>query len=39
MGHTISDKGIGPDPKKVKAVQDMPKPTDASGVCHLCGFV
>ena len=22
MGHTISDKGIGPDPKKVKAVQD-----------------
>ena len=39
MGHTISDKGIGLDPKKVKAVQDMPKPTDASGVRRLCGFV
>ena len=39
MGHTLSDKGIGPDPKKFKAVQDMPKPTDASGVHRLCRFV
>ena len=39
MGHMITDKGIGPDAKKVKAVQDMPKSTDASGVHRLCGFV
>ena len=37
IGHSISDKGIGPDPRKVKAVQDMPKPT--SGVRRLCGCV
>ena len=39
MGHTISDKGISQDPKKVKAVQDTPKPTDASSVRCLCRFV
>ena len=39
MGHTISNKGIVSDPKKVKAVQDMPKPTDASRVRRLYGFV
>ena len=39
MGHTISDQGVSPDPKKVKAVQEMPKPTDPSSVRRLCGCV
>ena len=38
MGHVISDDGISPDPAKVAAVRDMPKPTDAEGVRRICGF-
>ena len=39
MGHLISNKGIEADPSKVKAIQDMPPPTDVSGVKRLCGMV
>lgn len=27
MGHVITSKGLKPDPKKVKAVEEMPRPT------------
>jgi transposase InsO family protein len=39
MGHVISDKGVSPDPSKVKAVINMPSPSDVEGVRRFCGFV
>ena len=39
MGHVISDKGVSPDPSKVKAVINMPTPTDVESVRRFCGFV
>ena len=32
MGHTLTDKGVEPDPAKVDAITKMPTPTDKSGV-------
>ena len=37
MGHIITVQGLSPDPDKVKAVQQMPRPTDVQGVQRLLG--
>ena len=39
MGHIISDQGQQIDEKNIKAVKDMPKPTDKQGVQRLLGMV
>ena len=39
MGHILSSQGLSPDPLKVKAIQDMPAPTDVAGVQRLIGMV
>ena len=39
LGHMITPQGLKPDPEKVKAVLNMPKPTDVKGVRRFCGFV
>ena len=39
MGHIISARGLSPDPDKVKAIQQMPRPTDVQGVQRLLGVV
>ena len=38
-GHCITRKGVRVDSTKVKAIQEMPSPTDVSGVKRLCGMV
>ncbi|XP_033730983.1 uncharacterized protein K02A2.6-like [Pecten maximus] len=37
-GHRISKDGVKVDDAKVKAIHDMPSPTDVSGVKRLCGM-
>lgn len=32
MGHVITSEGLKADPVKIRAVQEMPTPTDAAGV-------
>ncbi|VDI51087.1 Hypothetical predicted protein [Mytilus galloprovincialis] len=39
IGHLITNKSLKMDPEKVRAVLEMPKPTDVSGVRRLVGFV
>ena len=39
MGHIISKDGLKPDPAKVRAVEEMPKPTCKQQVLSLLGFV
>ena len=39
MGNIISDKGLQPDPEKVKAITGMPPPTDKEGVRRFLGLV
>ena len=39
MGHVISRDGLEPDPSKVQAVQDMPKPTCKQETLSLLGFI
>jgi len=39
MGHILSSEGLSPDPQKVKAVQQMPRPTDVQGIQRLIGVV
>ena len=39
MGHLITTNGLKPDPAKVKAVTEMPSPTDIAGVKRFLGFV
>ena len=39
MGHVITSKGLKPDPKKVKAVEEMPRPTSKKELSSLLGFV
>lgn len=38
MGHVISEKGLKTDPKKVKAVSEMPTPTNVASVQRFIGF-
>ena len=39
IGHTITTEGLKADPAKVKAVLEMPHPTDVAGVRRFIGFV
>lgn len=39
VGHLLTDKGLKPDPDKIRAMQEMPKPKDEGGVQRLIGFV
>ena len=39
MGHVLSKDGLKPDPEKVKAVRDMPKPMCKKETLSLLGFV
>ncbi|XP_063446850.1 uncharacterized protein K02A2.6-like [Mytilus trossulus] len=39
IGHLVTSEGLKPDPEKIRAVIDMPKPTNVSGVRRIIGFV
>ncbi len=39
IGHVLTDAGLKPDPGKIKAILEMPQPTDVAGVRRLVGFV
>ena len=39
MGNHISSAGMRPDDDKIKAIIDMPEPTDKDGVWHLIGML
>ena len=39
MGHLLSSEGLRPDPRKVQAVTDMPKPDSVQAVQRFLGFV
>lgn len=39
MGHVITDKGLRPDPAKVRAIIDMPAPQNKEGVRRFLGLV
>ena len=38
IGHVATDKGLRVDPAKVRAITDMPAPTDKAGVQRLLGL-
>ena len=38
-GHVFTKDGLKTDPEKVRAVVDMPRPTDKAGVQRLLGMV
>ena len=38
MGYLLTDKGVAPDPSKVTAIQEMPKPKDRTGVQRFLGM-
>ena len=39
VGHLVTSKGLQADPDKIKAVAEMPAPTDKEGVKRFLGFV
>ena len=39
LGHIITADGLKPDPDKVKAIDDIPRPIDIEGVQRFNGFV
>ncbi|XP_063441937.1 uncharacterized protein K02A2.6-like [Mytilus trossulus] len=39
IGHLVTSEGLKPDPENIRAVIDMPKPTDVSGVRRILGIV
>ena len=39
MGHLVTANGLKPDPDKVEAVRNMPKPNNVKAVRRFCGFV
>ena len=39
IGHLLTNKGLKPDPAKVEAIANMPKPQDIEGVQCLNGFI
>ncbi|KAL5020892.1 hypothetical protein ScPMuIL_000047 [Solemya velum] len=39
MGHLLTKNGLKPDPEKISAILDMPRPTDVKGVQRFIGFV
>jgi len=38
MGHKLTDKGVEPDPSKVTAIKEMPRPTDKAAVQRFLGM-
>ena len=38
MGHKLTDNGVEPDPAKVAAITEKPKPTDKAGVQRFLGM-
>jgi hypothetical protein len=38
VGHILSDNGVKVDPEKVRAIKDMPPPTDKAGVQRFLGM-
>ena len=38
LGHVVSAKGMAPDPDKVRAIRDMPVPTDKTEVLSFLGM-
>ena len=38
MGHVLSVDGLQPDPEKVKAIKEMPTPTDKQSIQRLLGM-
>ena len=38
LGHCVTVDGVTPDPGKIKAIQDMPAPTDIEGVKRVMGM-
>ena len=39
VGHLLTAQGLKPDPEKVRAIREMPAPTDKEGVLRLLGTV
>lgn len=39
VGHLLTSEGLMPDPDKVRAILEMPKPTDVAGFRSYLGFV
>ena len=39
MGHVITNQGLNPDPEKVKATDEMPRPTRKKELATLLGYV
>ena len=39
LGHVVTNKGLKPDQKKIKAILQMPNPTDVEGVRRLQGMI
>ena len=39
IGHVLTAQGLRPDPEKVKAVQEMPRPENVHAVQRFLGFV
>ena len=38
MGHRLNDKGLEPDPAKISAITEMPRPEDKAGVQRFIGM-
>ena len=39
LGHLVTKDGLKPDPEKIEAIKQMPRPTDVEGIQRLNGFV
>ena len=39
IGHVLTSKGVKPDPAKIRAVLEMPRPSDVAAVQRFIGFV
>ena len=39
MGHIVSADGMRPDPRKVEAIINMPRPSDKQGLLRLLGMI
>lgn len=39
VGHVFSPEGLKPDPEKIRAIDEMPHPTDKAGVLRFLGLL
>ena len=39
IGHVLSEKGLKPDPEKIRAIQDMPAPEDKAALQRFTGLL